>query len=419
MDVTHGHRTKFEELLADISFLEANLAPVLANWPQGIQQLLTRIDAASPNHSAGVSKQLGNWYRGLHRSFGQDRFQWLHDQVAQFVAEHLVLTINDRVSRIPSSFGQIKGWLSVVEAAHVIGVAPERLRQALRDGEVEGEVRRGGSDRDFRFIRREVVEALRHHRARYVDARRAMTILDVTKTQLRRLVDAGGGVSHDASDRPSLVDAPYLNEELVALMDAIGSRHQPWQSGRHGLPVVLGDIKAVRGRVEDYVLRAYRAILRGDVVPREIRDSATGLNRFVFDEDEINFVALPSPHDGRMTLTQLCDMTGWKHESIAKWVVNGFLMAERIPNGSTMTTLIRFDDLVHFSATMWSSRPWPGIVEARVANWPISSRARAVRCTPSTTSRAAGSSVRSSRWKTSAPCCRKSATQTAFAADAS
>ena len=348
MDVTHGHRTKFEGLLADISFLEANLAPVLANWPQGIQQLLTRIDAASPNHSAGVSKQLGNWYRGLHRSFGQDRFQWLHDQVAQFVAEHLVLTINDRVSRIPSSFGQIKGWLSVVEAAHVIGVAPERLRQALRDGEVEGEVRRGGSDRDFCFIRREVVEALRHHRARYVDARRAMTILDVTKTQLRRLVDAGGGVSHDASDRPSLVDAPYLNEELVALMDAIGSRHQPWQSGRHGLPVVLGDIKAVRGRVEDYVLRAYRAILRGDVVPREIRDSATGLNRFVFDEDEINFVALPSPHDGRMTLNQLCDMTGRKHESVAKWVINGFLKAERIPNGSTMTTLIRFDDLVHF-----------------------------------------------------------------------
>ena len=37
----------------------------------------------------------------------------------------------------------------------------------------------------------------------------------------------------------------------------------------------------------------------------------------------------------------------------------------------------------------------------------------------STTIRAAGSSARSSRWKTSAPCCRKSVSRTAFAADLS
>ncbi len=37
-----------------------------------------------------------------------------------------------------------------------------------------------------------------------------------------------------------------------------------------------------------------------------------------------------------------------KHESVAKWVANGFLKAERIPNGPTMTTLIRVDDLINF-----------------------------------------------------------------------
>ena len=56
-----------------------------------------------------------------------------------------------------------KGWLSVVEAVHAIGIAPERLRQALRDGEVEREVRRCGSDHDSCFIGREVVEAPGQH----------------------------------------------------------------------------------------------------------------------------------------------------------------------------------------------------------------------------------------------------------------
>ena len=331
-----------------ISFLETNLAPVFAQWPQGMHRLLTRIDAASPNQSAGVRRQLKNWYRGMVVNFDQSRFQWLHDEVAQFVAEHLAITINGRTSSIPPTFGEIKGWLSVAEAARVIGVAPERLRKALRDGEVAGEVRRGGADRDFAFLRRELVNEIRRQRAQYVEARRAMTILDVTKRQLKRLVDAGGVVHHEPADRPALVDAPYREEELQELLARIEARHQPWSTARHGSPIVLGEIQAVRGRGEDYVLRAYRAILRGDVVAREIRDGAIGMSRFVFDADELNVVALPNPHDARMTLTQFCDMTGWKDESVAKWVANGFLKAERIPNGPTMTTLIRVDDLVFF-----------------------------------------------------------------------
>lgn len=331
-----------------VSLLETHLAPVFANWPAGMQQLLSDIDAASPHHSSGVSKQLGSWYRELHRNFGQDRFQWLHDEVAQFVAEHLVLTVNDRVTRIPTFFGEIKGWLSVVEAARIIGVGSERLRDALRHGDVEGEVRHGGPTRDFGFIRRHVVEKLRQSRNRYVDALHARTLLDVSKRQLKRLVEVGGVIYHDEDNRPALVDAPYLAEELRELIERIESRHQSWPSKKHGAPIVLGDIQAVRGRGEEYVLRAYRAILRGDVIPREVRKDAIGMSRFVFDEDELNVIALPNPHDVHMTLTQLCDMTGWKPESVHQWVAHGFLKAERIPNGAKMTTLIRVDDLVYF-----------------------------------------------------------------------
>ena len=331
-----------------IIFLETHLAPTFAHWPHGMHRLLSSIDARSPNKSAGVQRQLKNWYRGMVVNFDRDRFQWLHDEVAQYVAEHLAITINGRTSSIPASLGEIKGWLSVAEAARVIGVAPERLRRALRDGEVAGEVRRGGADRDFAFLRRELVDEIREQRTQYVQARRAMTILDVTKHQLKRLVDAGGVIHHEATDRPALVDCPYAQCELLELLAQIEARYQPWNALRHGSPIGLADIHAARGRGEDYVLRAYRAILRGDVVARDLRQDAMGMSRFVFDADELNIVALPNPHDARMTLSQLCYMTGWKHESITKWVTNGFLKAERIPNGPTMATLIRVDDLVLF-----------------------------------------------------------------------
>jgi len=331
-----------------IEFLERNLAPVLSNWPQGMHDLLHRIDGASNSQSAGVGKQLGTWYRGLHRNFGHDRFQWLHDEVAEYVAEHLVLTVNSRTSRIPAVFGEIKGWLSVAEAARVIGVAPDRLRQALRAGEVQGELRRAGPDRDYGFLRRGVVDQIRQQRGSYVEGRRAMAILDVTKRQLRRLVEVGAITEHAPSDRPALVDAPFLEEEIQGFLRQIESRHQPWPTRLHGPAILFADIAAVRGRGEDYVLRAYRAILRGDVVPREVRADEVGLSRLVFDQAELETVALPNVNDARMTLTQLCDMTGWKHESVAKWVSNEFLKAERVDNGATRTTLIRVDDLIHF-----------------------------------------------------------------------
>ena len=331
-----------------IELLEFGLAPVFAEWPRGLERLLESIDASSPNHSAGIGKQLGNWYRILHRHFGPHRFGWLHEAVAQYVAAHLVLTINDRVTRIPKALRSISGWLAVTEAARMIGVAPERLRIALHNGDVEGRTRNGGSARDLGFLRRDVVERLRQCRSEYVEGRSAMALLQVSKRQLRRLVDAGGLIHHDAADRPVLVDAPYRVDEIQRLLSDIESRYRPWTSSRHGAAVDLDDIVAVRGRGEDYVLRAYRAIARGDVVPRDLCQDAVGMRRFVFDEEELNAIALPSPQDFRMTMTQLCDMTGWKHESVAKWIANGFLKAERFSNGATMTTVLRVDDLIHF-----------------------------------------------------------------------
>ena len=331
-----------------IEILERDLAPVLGAWPEGLHALLRRIDEASPQRSAGIGKQLGTWYRGLHQHFEEDRFQWVRDEAAAFAAAHLALTFNGRVSRIPKPFGSIKGWLSVAEAARQIGVAPERLRGAISDGQVPGMVRSGGPERDFKFIRRPVVEALCEEKKRYVDARAAMRILGVNRRQFQRLLDAGGVQHRAAGDRPPLVDDPYCTDDLEALTAAIAARTSPWSRPRPDCEVRLADIVAARGRGEEYVLRAYQAIIRGDVAPRCIIDDGIGLGCFVFDRSEIEAIALPNPLESRMTLTQLCEVTGWKHESVAKWVSNGFLQAERIPNGATMATLISVEGLVRF-----------------------------------------------------------------------
>lgn len=330
--------------------LEANFAPTLTGWPDGLHSLMDRIGRGSSKDSAGTGLYLGRWYRELFRRFGQGRYQWLHDEVAGYVARHMAVSVNDRTTRVPRSLTSIKGWLSVAETSKVLHVAPERLRTALRWGMVEGEVRTAGPDRDLCFIRREQVEALRIQRATYADARAAMSILGVTRRQLDRLIQCGAVTRYEDSQRPPMVDHPFRRDELDGLLSRIEHRAvgREINSDRQ---LKFGDIAAVRGRGETYVLNAYRAIADGEVVPRSIDACQTGLSRFVFDADEIEHAATGHAHAHMLTLSQVCEMTGWKPEAVSRWVDADLLAAQRVPNGASRTTLIDVRALVAFLRT--------------------------------------------------------------------
>lgn len=330
-----------------VDLYETHLAPVLLDFPRGLHELMSAIEAASGSDSAGVSRVLGRWYRLLRLHFSDDRYQWLHDEVAAFVAAELPVTVNDRTSRIPRALAAIKGWLSVAEAARVVGVAPERLRNALRHGDVPGVARTGAGLRDLAFVRREVVRAVQEQRAGYIVAKEAMRRFDVTKLQLERLVAAGGLTRHEAADRPALVDAPFRRDEVEALMLSLEARVLP----RDEVPVRqvrLGDIAAERGRGDAFVRRAYRAIVTGEVVPRVIDADVQGIGRFVFDADEVDAIAVGDPQDTQITLTQLFEITGWKPEAVSRWIEAGLLRARRTQNGRAQTSWLRLDDILRF-----------------------------------------------------------------------
>ena len=49
-----------------------------------------------------------------------------------------------------------------------------------------------------------------------------------------------------------------------------------------------------------------------------------------------------------LTMTQVCEITGWKSEVLSQWIKAGLLPAKYILNGATKATLIRMDDLIRF-----------------------------------------------------------------------
>jgi hypothetical protein len=215
---------------------------------------------------------------------------------------------------------------------------------------VEGEVRTAGPDRDLCFIRREQVEALRIQRDSYVDARAAMSILGVTRRQLDRLIQCSAVTRYEDGQRPPMVDHPFRRDELDGLLSRIEHRAvgREVNSDRQ---LKFGDIVAVRGRGETYVLDAYRAIADGEVVPRSIDACQRGFGQFVFDAEEVEHAATGHAHAHVLTLSQVCGMTGWKPEVVSRWVDAGLIAAQRVANGASRTTLVEVSALVTFLRT--------------------------------------------------------------------
>jgi len=345
-----GKRSRPASSAESLYVLESFLAPILAEWPQGLRRLLAAIDERVDENSAGTGKALGRWYRDLYKRFGEARFAWLHDEVASYVAAEMATSVNGRTTRIPKELSRIKGWLSVAEAARVIGVSPERLRLALREEQLEGKVRTAGASRDLMFVRRETVDELAVLRESFVDARTAMKLLQVTKGQLERLVTAGAVTRFDSAHRPALVDSPFRADELKGLLRTLENR-----CVTRDVPLArqatLDSLVVVRGRGEALVMRIFRAIASGELVPRGLLDRETGLRRFVFDWDEALAVGAHDEKDTQLTLSQVAEITGWKPEAITAWVRAGLLPALRTPNGASSTTWIRVDDLLVFTTT--------------------------------------------------------------------
>lgn len=330
-----------------VRIMLSSIKPILEDWPQGFYRLLKNLEEKAEGDSAGISKQLGHWYRMLFTKYGSESFQWIHDAFARYVTEHFAGTLNARTSRIPRGLSQIKGWVSVSEAKIMLGVQGQRIRVALDNGDIEGIVRTHGPDRDYCFVRRADIERIKHARSAYWTGREVCRQLAITKTQLQRLVEAGAFSRYEADQRPPLVEADYLSTEVQGFMqkleDSLESKLLKPENRKS-----LSDILVSRAANAQQVLRVYQAVVRGELKPRDIIQEKTGLARFIFDADEINEVNAVDLGGTTLTMTQVCEITGWKADAVVQWVRAGLLPARHVPNGASKATLIRVDALVRF-----------------------------------------------------------------------
>lgn len=325
----------------------APLDEILADWPHGFEAHVAHRFAVGDSSHYSLSGRLGEWYLQLFKLCGRGRaFAPLWQAFSDAVFDNFDGALRGQRILTPSE-GKRRRYLSVAEAAREIGVSPPTLGVAVSAGKVRAHATRRGAAYTMSFIEREEVERIVRVRAEWVSDGEAAQALGVTEAVLANLVGAGM-LEYDPTWRHSF---PKPGPVFVASLVPLAERLVANLRGDATQGELLGFNRLTARRTFDKraLSRLYRAIDDGELRP-VAHDGTPGLGGLSFNLAEVKEFLGSVALDDALTLPQLERATGWKYESLASWVRDGYLGSETIHLQGRRTSVVPIRELVRFTA---------------------------------------------------------------------
>ncbi|WP_370163076.1 TniQ family protein [Limimaricola soesokkakensis] len=332
-----------EGLPSDVAEAISYMKPVhdlLLNWPASFdEEVAERWRRSARGQTA--AQRLGRWYQQLMSIEGP---------TGRLLQDRLVTVVKQRFGDpyATSKGGGDKSWLAAAQAARRLGLRAERLVAAVASGAVPGHIHASGLGHRHTVISIEAVEEIRLNRANYRTGKDLTEFLSISKKQLALLMEAGVIAEVPVEERPPLVEGRFKLDTIVAAVEAIASRMVPTRE-TDGVTVPFREISLRKTTDRSALLRVYRAIFDGQIVPVESCDQSSALGDICFRAHDVR-EALRSSSLGTMSVQDVSRVTGWKYECVSHWCQQGFLKAQREALPSREVWAIEISNLSEFQS---------------------------------------------------------------------
>lgn len=326
-----------------IEFL-APLNRILADWPTSFHQHLGERFALGNQRVFNLSGRLGQWYLTLNAVCNKGlAFEPVWTAFSDAVVDHFDGSLRGQYSLRPSP-GKNRRFISVTEAAAVLGCSHSTLNAAVRAKKVKGHETRFGATSSTWLVETAEVERLKKTRANWVSDDKAADILGVPAGVLVGLKRAGL-LPYDGNWKHSIEKAgPIPIGALDELVTRVRS-HLVETAEPNALP--FSKLTGRRTTDATATRKLYRAIVEGEVRPVG-HDREHGLGGFLFAERDVKrYLGAVALNDG-LTLTQIEKVTGWKYESLSHWVYEGFLKSVVVDLQGRPARVVPLTDLLAF-----------------------------------------------------------------------
>ncbi len=304
-----------------------------------------RIAEANRKAAGRFMSGLGKWYRGLYLDFTTDAYTPLRDKTHQLILSQANASISRKMKQITAEQLGMKACLTASEAARMVGSSADRIVALVKSGQLAGNILEGAS-KEYCLVQRIDIEAHKHSAADFIHGKDLLKVLGVTRRVRDRLIDCGLVQPVSQGLRPLFARGDFRRSEADALRTALLA-HCPDSFAEHGL--ALDDISGKRFSAAQ-VSKLLRQIFAGEIRPSGHVEGVQGLAGLRFDEQVLVKAAHDEPALIELTITQLSQITGWKHETVKGWIDAGYLKA-RIGPSPGRSTFVALPDLLKFLST--------------------------------------------------------------------
>lgn len=307
--------------LAQTRALIESIHPLFKAWPQGFNaHVRDRLAAGNPAVFS-PSGRLGAWYMALHNASQKaSAFAPLWTAFSDAMIDHFDGNLRGQRVLTPSPDRE-RRFVSVAEAARLIGVSAPKLGTALKAGIVTGHVSKRGTAYTLALMDREEVERIRTERARWITANDAAVAAGVPASVISHLVEAGLLTGDNLWSLDILKSGAIERASAERLLEHLKSFVVPREVTE---TLRFGQLLGRRTTDSKGIRKLYQAIHAGEIRATGYTPGC-GLDGLTFAADEIRrYLGSVSLTDG-MTLTQLEKATGWKYEAVSHWAQSGLL----------------------------------------------------------------------------------------------
>ncbi|WP_374438343.1 TniQ family protein [Pseudomonas panipatensis] len=339
-----GTGSPVDESMALVRHLEL----LIGEWPQRFDALME--ERLCTGDGVSLSERIGTWYRQLFSTYSTPSFSFLRDCLRGQIAEHFDgrLGVSARVMMFGADKAAAQQWVSAVEAARFLGVAPDILSNLVIKQQVQGRVHQQGNNR-FIAIHRSTLDQIAVQRAAYLSSTEARQRLNISKNFFERFIQAGGLRRYKRSERPALVAGEFRVEDVDQVIQQLVGRVAT--QSRASQLIGLQDISAKHGISNAKIVGVLQDILHGIVRPAAHVTSLAGLAGLQFDKAEIEQRVRDNDPDVSLSVDELSRVSGWKAGVIKKWIQAGFLKAITEQHGKAKRDVITVSALIDFLLT--------------------------------------------------------------------
>lgn len=303
-----------------LAFL-APLQALLSEWPRGYEEHVRTRISTGPEQARTLRSRLGLWYTQLRRVAASGPLHAFLVPVQRIAAAEFdgVVGLED-----------VEGWedlnyVRLGDAARHAQMTVPTLRRAIDTGQVEHRTRRLGTKGKVYEVRRTDLERVIEARRDWMTEAAACKALDVSPKVLFNMASSGlldadfdwvKDVLKGGPIRTSSVDnASQCLKASQATNPAAGER------------IVFRDLTSRRLGDNTAIQTLMRAIQSGEVQAQGAAETVGALEYRL--SDVRRFFGTPLLEAG-LSVSQLAQLTGWKHESINHWIEEGLLESHAI-----------------------------------------------------------------------------------------